>query len=735
MSNTSEPRRDINLEQQRKRAKELRRAHGAGSVEAALRIVRHLPRARRQDAAQALASPFTLSDAQLVIAREAGFVSWPDLRQHFERSQLGVDADLEAVLSAATAGDPATVRAALALRPGLPRRSIHLAAALGDAPAALALLNESPSVATARGGQRQWTALYTCCSSRHGRGDASIAAGRARIAARLIALGANPNDEIESYEAPGGFRCALQGAARDVASAELVGVLLDARASLLPTYGAAGPPIPLTDAVAGGDLGCLERLLAAGPTMWEAREALEVAVFHDRPDMATRLLEYGAQPEAAGRWWGNGGSCLHAAILLRRPKSMLDVLLSSGVDVGKRDSEGRTAYAVAIRTAHGVAAELLRQRGATDAELGDVDRVIAACLRLATDDVRRLVAADPDLATKYRPNDHLMLSWAIRNGRSESVPLLLEAGLDPNVVDAVGDTPLHVAAAAGDQDAAAALQAAGGSRTATNFLGRTPFGDPLPADEQRERDELFERAADAVAFGDLETLSELLDAEPDLVHWRSPRVHRATLLLYCGANGTESPRQRTPSNAPAVAQLLIDRGADPNDAGNFYGGGRGATTLAMALTSVFPIEAGVDADLVRVLVRAGARLDLWTGGGPMSWAIERGRYESARVLAEAGVAVDNLLFAAGLNRVDVLAALLARGADVNTRHWSSGTTALHAAASMGHQEATTFLLERGADPTLRGTSWNSTAAGMARWLKHEEIVQLIEEHGSTPARR
>jgi ankyrin repeat protein len=731
MSNTTEPRPDINLEQQRKRAKELRRAHGAGSAEAALRIVRHLPRARGQDAAQVFASPFTLSDAQLVVAREAGFASWPALKHHVERSRLGADGALEEVLSAALAGDAAAVRAA---RPELSRRSIHLAAALGDAPSALALLDESPSLATARGGQRQWTPLYTCCSSRHGRGDASIASARARIAARLLALGANPNDEVASYDAPGGFRSALQGAARDVASAELVGVLLDAGASLLPTYGAAGPPIPLTDVVAGGDLACFERMLAARPHPWQAREALEAAIFHDRPDMAARLIEIGAQPDAAGRWWGNGGSCLHGAILLRRERPLLDVLLSSGVDVGKRDHDGRTAYAVAVRTGHDVAAELLRRRGAGDAELGVVDRVIAACLRLATEDVRRLVAADPDLATRYRPNDHLMLSWAIRNGRSESVPLLLEAGLDPNVVDAVGDTPLHVAVTAGDQDAAAALQAAGASRTATNFLGRTPFGDPLPADEQRERDELFERAADAVAFGDLETLSELLDAEPDLVHRRSPRVHRATLLLYCGANGTESPRQRTPPNAPAVAQLLIDRGADPNDAGTFYGGGRGATTLAMVLTSVFPIEAGVDADLVRVLVRGGARLDLWTDGGPMFWAIERGRYESARVLAEAGVAVDNLLFAAGLNRVDVLAALLARGGDVNTRHWS-GNTALHAAASMGHREATTFLLEHGADPTLRETSWNSTAAGKARWLEHEEIVALIEEHGSNPAHR
>ena len=79
MSNTTEPPRDINLEQQRKRAKELRRAHGASSVKGcAADHPSFSSRTQEQDAAQVLAAaPFTLSArrAQLVVAREAGFAS------------------------------------------------------------------------------------------------------------------------------------------------------------------------------------------------------------------------------------------------------------------------------------------------------------------------------------------------------------------------------------------------------------------------------------------------------------------------------------------------------------------------------------------------------------------------------------------------------------------------------------------------------------------------------------
>jgi hypothetical protein len=126
----------------------------------------------------------------------------------------------------------------------------------------------------------------------------------------------------------------------------------------------------------------------------------------------------------------------------------------------------------------------------------------------------------------------------------------------------------------------------------------SPAVDPL----------LFERAADAVVAGDADTLRQLLDHTADLARARSPRPHRATLLIYCGANGVEEIRQRTPSNAPAIAQLLLERGADPNASCRLYGGG--STTLGLLLTSIHPRRAGVDGDLVRVLARFGAQVGL-----------------------------------------------------------------------------------------------------------------------------
>src|SRR5262245_8135999 len=92
----------LDLEQQRTRAKELLRAHRRGDREAEARALRHMPRGR----------PLRhLADAQLVIAREAGFASWPRLVRHVERAAGDAGVPLH---DAVRSGDLAAVEAALA---------------------------------------------------------------------------------------------------------------------------------------------------------------------------------------------------------------------------------------------------------------------------------------------------------------------------------------------------------------------------------------------------------------------------------------------------------------------------------------------------------------------------------------------------------------------------------------------------------------------------------------------
>jgi hypothetical protein len=72
----------LNLEQQRKRAKELLQGLRAGDAEALRRFRAHHPRADGLDDAAIAQCCAGLSEAQLVIARELGLPSWPRLKAH-----------------------------------------------------------------------------------------------------------------------------------------------------------------------------------------------------------------------------------------------------------------------------------------------------------------------------------------------------------------------------------------------------------------------------------------------------------------------------------------------------------------------------------------------------------------------------------------------------------------------------------------------------------------------------
>lgn len=77
-----------NLRQLKNQAKELHRAWRAGDPIAIERFIQSHPKLSGQSAAEIAAAPIVLADAQLVIARELGFESWPKLKKHIESPPL-----------------------------------------------------------------------------------------------------------------------------------------------------------------------------------------------------------------------------------------------------------------------------------------------------------------------------------------------------------------------------------------------------------------------------------------------------------------------------------------------------------------------------------------------------------------------------------------------------------------------------------------------------------------------
>jgi len=178
----------------------------------------------------------------------------------------------------------------------------------------------------------------------------------------------------------------------------------------------------------------------------------------------------------------------------------------------------------------------------------------------------------------------------------------------------------------------------------------------------------FESAADAIVAGDHAALEALLRATPALIHTRSARSHRATLLHYVAANGVEDFRQKSPPNAVAIARLLLAAGAEPDALAESYGGGSAQTTMNLLVSSEHPARAGVQAALVETLLDSGAAIDgVDDDGSPLMTALAFGYAGAAETLVARGARVDNVLAAAALGDVERVKSMVAEGGGLRPR--------------------------------------------------------------------
>ena len=165
---------NANLEQLKKGSKSFQRAVRAGDVGAAEVVREFHPRLPDAQPGSPELNAFTRADAQLVVARQFGFSSWPKLKSHLElvaryaRSphhepvggplgdqQAVVDEFLRLACLNYGDDDPDRFRRAQSLlqeHDWLARASIHTIAATGEVDAARDLLDREPSQASLVGG-------------------------------------------------------------------------------------------------------------------------------------------------------------------------------------------------------------------------------------------------------------------------------------------------------------------------------------------------------------------------------------------------------------------------------------------------------------------------------------------------------------------------------------------------------------------------------------------------------
>jgi ankyrin repeat protein len=471
---------------------------------------------------------------------------------------------------------------------------------------------------------------------------------------------------------------------------------------------------------------------------------------------------------------------LHYAVLRRDP-AMVRLLMAAGADARKGIFPHRDATTAFV---------LARDRGYAD---------IAAIIE-EEEQHRRAQMSCPN-ATVSPAQERI--TRAIREGRNEEAIHLLETDQSLGVsligaCDREGATPLHAAAAALNQQMAAWLLSRRANPRKQDLHGLTPLDRAALAVDPRDgaaaefpalAQILIAHGADvtiraAVALAAAPRIRELVSSDPGVlrdIHWQSGglltlavkhgRLAIVALLLDLGADVDERTilhelEEPTPSwGSPLwyaslagrrdIAELLLDRGADPN--ANVYASGwaidhayrrgdqqmkqlllaRGAQpqpwTIAMAHDTAAAermLAADPGEELARELVWSAA-----CNGCPaivamalprLAWAADDPRWHWILIqpIRSVGDNSDPEAF------FECMALLLAHGVDPNVAR--RGETALHYTAARPNPAApqrvrfADMLLARGARLHLRDDLLRSTPLGWAcRWGRTELAEFLI----------
>jgi ankyrin repeat protein len=449
-----------NLEQYKKQAKDLVKNFSRADPRALAAVKMHHPRFHSMPDADIDKARFALTDAQLVIAREHGFESWPKFSRHSEtlnliRSVADLTDPVAAFLEMAcvprhsshNSGTLDHAEMILSRYPQVASSNIYAAAILADESGVRGFLSSDPKSATAKGGPYEWDALTCLCFSRYLRLDKSRSEAFVRAAKDLLDAGANANTGWfeKNHEPQPEWESVIYGAAGLARHPGMTRLLLDYGAD--PNDGETPYHAP-----EGYDNAALKVLVESGKLNVESLTTmlLRKADWHD--DEGIRLLlEHGADPNRMTRWQH---TAMHWAVRRDNGPPIIEMLLNHGADPTLPNArDGKSAIAMAARRGRGDVLKSVERRGIAP-DLHGVEQLIAACAKNDTETVHSLTQSEPDLARQLLAEGGTLLAEFAGTGNTDGVRELLDLGVSVTALYegdsyfdiAKNSTALHVAA-------------------------------------------------------------------------------------------------------------------------------------------------------------------------------------------------------------------------------------------------------------------------------------------------
>ncbi|HEY7431279.1 MAG TPA: ankyrin repeat domain-containing protein [Streptosporangiaceae bacterium] len=428
------------LGQLRRQAKELCAAARGGDAAAIARIARHLTRAP--------ADTVTLAAAQLVIAREHGFASWPKLKAAVDGAG-DLAARAGAFVTACVTGQVSQAARLAADDPRVTGATMAAAAAAGDAAQVRDRLGRDPDAATLIDGQRGWPPLLYASYSHWHWGAPARAAGLSEVARLLLAAGADPRTS-NGGRGPA-YRSAVRGAVR-ASNPAVLALLLERGAS-------ADDPDALYHAAAHADHRCLALLLAQGADV--ARSwALDVAAGAGDAEAVRLLLAAAVDTHPVGQVAALASRALTDCVTAA-PAQVVEALLAAGADPAYReDPDSLPVLRLAVRAGRDASAAALLRHGAPD-DTTAADRLLGALSRADRPAAEQILAQRPELPGELSGDDQAIVVDTAADAGPDAVALMLDFGLPLDARNGFGETPLHASAYAGNAPTVRLLLARG----------------------------------------------------------------------------------------------------------------------------------------------------------------------------------------------------------------------------------------------------------------------------------